>query len=219
MIILSSEGLSINNETCDFTITQPSSTLTKNIIADEAFDLTKNPNAVIECELNKALIVTSTYPASFEYDGTVYSFNAKVTNQVYNAKGAYNVKLQVVGKVTAEDAPEIDPIYVRGWVNETNWDAFIEMTYDEDHNSYYIDLVPTEGAQNAGKFYITTSNDPETWQQHCLGDDGLSGVAIENYDTEYQLTEGRETYYIIYDPCRLTISSDTLIATFTRENS
>ena len=215
MIILSSEGLSINNESVDFTITQPSSPITKNQ-QDETFDLVNHPNAIITCDLQNPLIVTSTYPASFEYDGTIYSFNAKVTNQTYFAKDGYTATLQIVGKVTAEDAPEIDPIYVRGWVNETNYDEFIEMYYNKDHNNYYIDLVPTEGTQNAGKFYITTSNDPETWQLHCLGDDGLSGVGIENYDTEYQLTEGRETYYVIYDPCRLTIFPDTLIATFNR---
>ena len=109
MIILESKGLKINNETVDFTITQPTSPITKNTKTGDTLDLAKNPNAIIECELNNALIVTSTYPASFEYDGTVYSFNAKVTNQVYTAKGAYNVKLQVVGKVTAEDAPEPEP--------------------------------------------------------------------------------------------------------------
>ena len=99
MIILESKGLKINNETVDFTITQPTSPITKNTKTGDTLDLAKNPNAIIECELNNALIVTSTYACEFETDDNQYNFNAKVTNQVYTAKGAYKVTLQVVGKV------------------------------------------------------------------------------------------------------------------------
>lgn len=110
MVILEGTNLKIGKQTAsEFVVTQPTSPITKNTKTGDALDLAKNPNAILECELNNALVVTNTYPASFEYDGTVYSFNAKVTNQTYFAKDGYKVKLQVVGKVTAEDAPEPEP--------------------------------------------------------------------------------------------------------------
>ena len=99
MIILESKGLKINNETVDFTITQPTSPITKNTKTGDTLDLAKNPNAIIECELNNALIVTDTYACEFETDDNQYNFNAKVNNQVHTANDAYKVTLQVVGKV------------------------------------------------------------------------------------------------------------------------
>lgn len=207
-MIKSNITVEVNSTELDGVLIVPSAVFTSTV-QEEELDLTKTPN--FQIVVGKGDEINDTVEVSFTVEEVEYTANMKVVN-----RNGSTVTLQYVDGLTAEDAPEIDPIYVRGWVNETNYDEFIEMNYNKDHNYYYIDLVPTEGAQNAGKFYITTSNDPETWQQHCLGDDGLSGVAIENYDTEYQLTEGRETYYIIYDPCRLTIFPDTLIATFNR---
>jgi len=215
MIILSSEGLSINNESVDFTITQPSSPITKNQ-QDETFDLVNHPNAIITCDLIHPLIVTSTYPASFEYDGTIYSFNAKVTNQTYFAKDGYTATLQIVGKVTAEDAPEPETTYyVKGWVNETNNDTFLPIVIQpQDYDAVVIELVPNEEAGgNSGKFFITSSNDPETWQEHCLGVDGSQFLQPQP-GSKYQLTEGYQTRFEMTEPLALELVRDRLVARF-----
>ena len=190
MIILSSEGLKINNETVGFTITQPSSPITKNQKTGDTLDLEKNPNAIIECELKNALIVTSTYACEFEYDGHQYNFNAKVTNQVYSAKDGYKVKLQIVGKVVVggkSTAPTIS------YDNTT----FTVSASGQGEMKMYVDGVETVSPHTfdaVGTYVVTATAEQD-------------GKAISDTVTENITIAKTATPTISYDDTTFTVSA------------
>ena len=190
MIILSSEGLKINNETVGFTITQPSSPITKNQKTGDTLDLEKNPNAIIECELKNALIVTSTYACEFEYDGHQYNFNAKVTNQVYSAKDGYKVKLQIVGKVVVggkSTAPTIS------YDNTT----FTVSASGDGEVKMYVDGVETVSPHTfdaVGTYVVTATAEQD-------------GKAISDTVTENITIAKTATPTISYDDTTFTVSA------------
>jgi len=190
MIILSSNGLKINNESVDFNIIQPSSPITKNKKTGETLDLGAHPNAQIECELSNALVVTKTYACEFEYDGHQYNFNAKVVNQVHTSEDKYNVSLQAVGKVIVGGKSTTPTI---SYDNTT----FTVSASGDGEVKMYVDGVETVSPHTfdaVGTYVVTATAEQD-------------GKAISDTVTENITIAKTATPTISYDDSTYTVSA------------